>query len=56
MVIINSQDFCSWCYSPPNPTQTLADQGDTQGYGIRKDSVLLVTGDSRGCRECSVPN
>ena len=42
-------------YFPPNHTQALAYQGDTQGSGTGKDGVFPDMGDPRGCRECSAP-
>ena len=55
MAILNERLICSWFYSTPHPTQALAAQGDTQCYGTGKDGVFTVTGESRGCRECSAP-
>ena len=55
LAILNERVVCSWFYLPPHPTQALADQGGTQGYGTGKDGVFPDTGDSRVCRECSAP-
>ena len=54
-VILNAQVLCSWFWFSAHPTQSLVAQGGTQGFGVGKDGVLPVTGESRGCRDCSAP-
>ena len=47
--------FCYLFCFPTYATEALEDQGQTQGSGTGKVNIFPVTGNSRGCRECSAP-
>ena len=48
--------ICFWFCLPPNPTQALVAQGETQGSDTGKYGVFTGMQDSGGCRECSNPS